>query len=254
MALITQQPARPHNPNRNTNDSGPAANPNPNATFGGGDEAHDLGCGVAPQATTLIVTVDYDTLSGQLKSAGFIDGTPIDIDDLRRIACDAGVVPGIFAADGQTLYLGTKQRSATHAQRLALYARDKHCIGCGMRASACDAHHIIWWEHSGPTGITNLVLLCPDCHRKVHKHGYTVSQDSTGRHRLKPPAHARDHIRDKASARDPTRTQTPSKPSPSKPIHGRNRLHPTLSKHAGSCPPPPPPPPTTLLAWLIPGR
>ena len=184
-ALITQKPARPHNPNDNTNGSGPAANPN--ATFGGGDEAHDLGCEIAPQATTLIVAVDYDTLSGQLKNAGFIDGTPIDIDDLRRIACDAGVVPGIFAADGQPLYMGTKQRSATHAQRLALYARDKQCIGCGMRASACDAHHIIWWENNGPTDISNLVLLCPDCHRKVHKCGYTVTNDPTGRHQLKPP-------------------------------------------------------------------
>ena len=157
-------------------------------------EGLDFG-GLAPQATTLVVTVDYDTLNGQLLNAGLIDGTPIHIDDLRRIACDAGILPGIFAADGQPLYMGRKQRSTTHAQRLALYARDKHCIGCAMRASACDAHHIIWWENNGPTDITNLVLLCPKCHGNVHKNGYTVVQDPEGQYQLRPPA--------KPSARSP---------------------------------------------------
>ena len=143
--------------------------------------------GIAPQATTLIVSVDYDTLSGQLKNAGLVDGTPIDVDDLRHIACDAGIVPAIFAADGQPLYLGRKQRAVTSAQKLALIARDKQCVGCGMRANACDAHHIIWWDHDGPTDITNLVLLCPKCHKKVHKQGYAVVEDPDGHYRLKPP-------------------------------------------------------------------
>ncbi|MCY3637332.1 MAG: DUF222 domain-containing protein [bacterium] len=158
--------------------------------------------GIVPQATTLIVSVDYDTLSGQLKNAGLIDGTPIDIDDLRHIACDAGIVPAIFAADGQPLYLGRKQRAVTAAQKLALIARDKQCMGCGMRASACDAHHIIWWDDDGPTDITNLVLLCPKCHKKVHKQGYQVASEPGGRHRLRSPKRRTDG----ALPRGPTRT------------------------------------------------
>lgn len=155
-----------------------------------GDDARDDSSEydeIAPQATTLIVSVDFDSLSGQLKNAGLIDGTPIDIDDLRHIACDAGIVPAIFAADGQPLYMGRKQRAVTSAQKLALYARDKQCVGCGMRASACDAHHITWWDEGGPTDITNLVLLCPRCHRKVHKQGYRVERDPAGQYQLKPP-------------------------------------------------------------------
>ena len=157
--------------------------------------------GIVPQATTLIVSVEYDTLSGQLKNAGLIDGTPIDIDDLRHIACDAGIVPMIFAADGQPLYMGRKQRAATQAQKLALYARDKQCVGCGMRASACDAHHIIWWDNNGPTDITNLVLLCPKCHKKVHKDGYAVIKSPNEQCRLKPPGQEATGT----SARGPTR-------------------------------------------------
>lgn len=173
VALITQQPARPEPSNGND-----APNDDP-------------GCEITPQATTLIVSVDYDTMCGQLKDAGLIDGTPIDIDELRHIACDAGIVPAIFAADGQPLHLGRKQRAATAAQKLALHVRDKQCIGCGMRASACDAHHITWWDNNGTTDIANLVLLCPKCHKKVHKHGYTVAKDPAGQHQLHQPPRTR---------------------------------------------------------------
>ncbi len=199
VALITQKPDR-----ADSAGSEPAIKPDAYTpeTSAANDDANGSGCDLAPQATTLIVSVDYDTLSDQLKNAGLIDGTPIDVDDLRHIACDAGVVPAIFAADGQPLYLGRKERAATAAQKLALIARDKQCVGCGMRASACDAHHIIWWDEDGPTDITNLVLLCPKCHRKVHKHGYAVIKDAAGQHRLKSPPRAIDRDR----VRGPTET------------------------------------------------
>ena len=202
VALITQRPARVDNSDANSNSSGCCPVGDSDAASSDDSEGHDLGSEIAPQATTLIVSVDYDTLSGQLKNAGLIDGTPIDIDDLRHIACDAGIVPAVFAADGQPLYMGRKQRAVTAAQRLALIARDKQCIGCGMRASACDAHHIIWWDDDGPTDITNLVLLCPKCHRKVHKHGYAVVEDAAGQNKLKSPPRAIDRDR----ARGPTAT------------------------------------------------
>ncbi len=141
----------------------------------------------AAQATTLIVTAHYDAITNRLQNAGLIDGTPIDTNTLRRIACDAAALPIIFDTDGQPLYLGTKQRSATQAQKLALYARDRHCTGCGHRATACDAHHIQWWEHGGPTDITNLALLCPTCHNKTHQHNHTTTQHPNSTYQLEPP-------------------------------------------------------------------
>ena len=95
----------------------------------------------------------------------------------------------IFFADGQPIYVGRAQRTVTKAQMLALYRRDRGCIDCGIRPQACEAHHITPWEHNGKTDIDNLVLLCAGCHRKVHKHGYTVSRDLAARkYRLLPPA------------------------------------------------------------------
>ena len=165
VALITQQPAG-------------ADGSEPDGECGG----------VRPQKTVLVVTADYDAIKGQLANAGLIDGTPIDLDELRRLACDADIVPMVFSAAGQPLYVGQAQRAPTKAQKLALYRRDRGCVGCGIRPQACDVHHIIPWEHNGPTNTDNLVLLCPSCHGKVHKHGYTVEQDEkTGQHTLHPP-------------------------------------------------------------------
>ena len=162
VALITQQPVD------NTN---PAA----------GNE-------IRPQKTVLVVSAEYDAIEGRLKSAGLIDGTPIELDELRRIACEAEIVPMIFASDGQPLYVGRAQRAVTKAQKLALYRRDRGCVGCGLRPQVCDAHHIQPWDQNGPTDITNLVLLCPRCHTKVHKHDHTIQHDTkTGRYHLLPP-------------------------------------------------------------------
>ena len=170
VALITQQPAAT----------------TPDAIAGGAVGAFD--CGIRPQKTVLVVSADYDAIDGRLKNAGLIDGTPIELDELRRLACDAEIVPMIFAADGQPLYVGRAQRAVTKAQKLALYRRDRGCVGCGLRPQVCDAHHIQPWDHNGPTDISNLVLLCPRCHTKVHKHGHTIQHDTkTGRYRLQPP-------------------------------------------------------------------
>ncbi|MDE0603137.1 MAG: DUF222 domain-containing protein [bacterium] len=165
VALITQQPQNV--PAGSQDDSSEEDS----------DECGDL----APQKTVLIVSADYNAITGELENAGLIDGTPISVDELRRLSCDAEIVPMIFGTDGQPIYIGQAQRSATRAQKLALYRRDRHCIGCGLRPTACEAHHILPWDHDGPTDITNLVLLCPRCHDKIHKHGYTVEYDSSHR-------------------------------------------------------------------------
>ncbi|MCY4163922.1 MAG: DUF222 domain-containing protein [bacterium] len=134
----------------------------------------DTGCAPAPeptpQATTIILTADYDAITGQLTAAGLIDGTPIGIDEIRRLACEAEIIPMIFNSEAQPLYLGRTRRKHTKAQKLALYKRDKHCTSCGIRASNCDVHHITPWEQGGTTNIDNLTLLCPTCHRQTHKH------------------------------------------------------------------------------------
>ena len=179
VALITQQPAE-------------TANAVAEGTSGCGipNEVAAVApdCGIRPQKTVLVISADYDAIEGRLQNAGLIDGTPIELDEFRRLACEAQIVPMIFAADGQPLYMGRAQRAPTKAQKLALYRRDRGCVGCGLRPQVCDAHHIQPWDLNGLTDMANLVLLCPRCHTKVHKHGHILECDpQTGRHRLLPP-------------------------------------------------------------------
>ena len=72
-------------------------------------------------------------------------------------------------------------------QWLALIARDEGCIGCGLDPARCEAHHIRWVRHAGPTDIDNLVLVCSHCHHLIHDAGWRVLADDDGRWTLVPP-------------------------------------------------------------------
>ena len=59
--------------------------------------------------------------------------------------------------------------------------RDKECRfpGCGARRFT-QAHHVVWWEHGGPTDLDNLVLVCTFHHKLVHEYGWAVRRDPDG--------------------------------------------------------------------------
>ncbi|MDE0065584.1 MAG: DUF222 domain-containing protein [Acidimicrobiaceae bacterium] len=141
------------------------------------------------QGTDLLVIADYDVIQQQLANARLADGSPIPIAELHRMALDADILPSIFDAKTQNMWLGRARRTASEAQRVALMARDKHCVGCGANPLWCRAHHIIWWRNGGPTDLDNLLLVCDSCHHKIHEQGWTVHQHpKTRRYKLKPPA------------------------------------------------------------------
>ena len=138
--------------------------------------------------TDLLVIADFDVIKQQLDNPRLADGSPIPIVELHRLALEANLLPSIFDTKAQDMWLGRRLRTATEAQRIALIARDQHCIGCKANPLWCRAHHIIWWSKDGPTDVDNLVLVCDDCHHKIHDHGWQVHRDpDTGRYHLKPP-------------------------------------------------------------------
>ena len=140
------------------------------------------------QGTNLLVIADYDLAHKELVKARLADGTAIPISELRRLACEADVLPSIFNAKSQEMWMGRKCRTATEAQRIALIARDQGCIGCRANPLWCKAHHIIWWKHGGGTDYDNLALVCDGCHHKIHDLGHQVHQHpETRKLRLKPP-------------------------------------------------------------------
>ncbi len=116
-------------------------------------------------------------------SARILGGGPIGSAALRELMEQANVALVITSDDGEPLHVGRAQRLATAAMLLALYARaGRGCEfpGCHASHHRSHAHHILWWEHGGGTGIHNLCLLCPHHHASIHKRGFTVTRGPTG--------------------------------------------------------------------------
>jgi hypothetical protein len=96
----------------------------------------------------LFLTVHIDDLKNEVKAGttvgGADAGTVLAPQTVRRIACDAGLLPTVMNGPGQVLDLGTTTRCFTPAQTKALWLRDHACTipGCGMPAQG--VRHIIW--------------------------------------------------------------------------------------------------------------
>ena len=139
------------------------------------------------QGPRLLLIADYDVISRELRNGRLGDGTPIPVEKIRDLACQSDILPGIFRGASQPLDLGRKRRTASPAQRVALTARDKHCVGCGANANWCQSHHIIPWAVEGNTDIDDMCLLCSRCHHMVHDDQWRLRKTPSGKYHLKPP-------------------------------------------------------------------
>ena len=140
-----------------------------------------------PPITTLFLIADYDIGLQQIRNARLGDGTPMPVEVFKDLACQARIVPAIFNTRGQPLWVGLGKRLATPAQRMALIARDRGCVGCGADPAWCQAHHVVPWAADGPTDIDNLCLLCSRCHHRVHDEGWQIQRIPDGEHLFQPP-------------------------------------------------------------------
>ena len=109
------------------------------------------------------------------------DGPVLAPDTVRRLACDAAIVPLIERANGEVLAIGRKSRTITPALRRAVKRRDAGCRfpGC-TQMRFVDMHHIQHWADGGETRLDNLALLCRHHHRLIHEGGYTVKRTAVG--------------------------------------------------------------------------
>ena len=120
--------------------------------------------------------------------SGHIPGVgPLLRAEVERLCCISDLHGLVFSADGRPLWLGSATRLASDDQWLALIARDEGCIGCSVDPSHCEAHHVEWVRHGGPTDIDNLVLVCSHCHHLIHDDGWRVLTGDDGRWTLVPP-------------------------------------------------------------------
>ncbi|HWJ82159.1 MAG TPA: DUF222 domain-containing protein, partial [Nocardioides sp.] len=119
-----------------------------------------------------------------------LSGEEMSAAAVRRLACDAEIIPAVLGAEGQVLDIGRAQRLVTTGIWNALVLRDRHCAfpGCTRPVIATEAHHITHWADGGPTSLDNLVLICSHHHHVVHRTPWTVTiDDATRRPVWTPP-------------------------------------------------------------------
>ncbi|MDX6324324.1 MAG: hypothetical protein QOK15_678 [Nocardioidaceae bacterium] len=138
----------------------------------------------------VVVTMDFEDLSERVGQATTTLGEDVDAETVRRMSCDADVIPGVLGRDGSILDVGRAQRLVTAAIWVALVLRDQRCAfpGCRRPPVMCHAHHIQHWVDGGSTGLDNLVLLCGTHHRIIHSTPWEVRLSAIGRKpEFRPP-------------------------------------------------------------------
>ncbi len=97
-------------------------------------------------------------------------GTVLSPEVLRRVCCEADLIPHVLGSAGEELDLGRVVRLFTRAQRRRLWRRDRGCTypGCGAPAAWTRAHHVVHWADGGATDADNAALLCQRHHTFVH--------------------------------------------------------------------------------------
>ncbi|MEO0492988.1 MAG: hypothetical protein AAF081_06200 [Actinomycetota bacterium] len=124
----------------------------------------------------------------QTDGTGAIPGVgPLPEAEVERLACISDLYGIVFDGNGRALWHGDRVRLADDNQLRALIARDRGCIACGAHPSRCEAHHVRFRRHHGPTDIENLVLVCKHHHHLIHDKNWHVHRDPSGGWTLAPP-------------------------------------------------------------------
>ncbi|WP_155850211.1 HNH endonuclease signature motif containing protein, partial [Arthrobacter sp. Br18] len=125
----------------------------------------------------VMVTISYLDLVGEMERAGHaVFGQQMSARSIRKLACDADIIPLVLGGKGQILDIGRAQRLFPAHMRRGLVARDKGCAfpDCSIPATWCEAHHVVPWAKGGTTNISDGVLLCSRHHHVIHEGNWTV--------------------------------------------------------------------------------
>ncbi|GGL43324.1 hypothetical protein GCM10012283_27400 [Phycicoccus endophyticus] len=133
------------------------------------------GDGAAAASSAVHVTIalaDLEARSGCGEVMGSCaTGAVLSPEALRRMCCEADLVPHVLGTAGEDLDLGRVVRLFTRAQRRRLWRRDGGCTypGCTAPAAWTRAHHVVHWVDGGRSDTGNAALLCQRHHSYVHR-------------------------------------------------------------------------------------
>jgi len=136
--------------------------------------------GAAPTTTkaALYLTVDFQDLQRRSRAGtSLLSRQLLAPETIRRIACDAQIIPVVLGTDSEIMDMGRARRLFTPGILHAMWLRDEGCTipGCTTPPFWADAHHIIHWVDGGETSLLNGALLCGRHHTIAHQRGWTAT-------------------------------------------------------------------------------
>ncbi len=143
--------------------------------------AETAASGRVDRVPEITVLIDWQKLLDDATGVGICEtdnGIALPVATVRRLCCDAEILPAVLGADGEILDAGRSARTANRAQRRALRAMHRGCAhpDCTVGFDACRIHHVRWWwNQRGRTDIDNLLPLCERHHHLVHEGGWTLT-------------------------------------------------------------------------------
>jgi hypothetical protein len=139
-----------------------------------------------PTRAEIVVHVDLETLQHGLHAGGTCRtalGADLPVETVRRLACEAEILPVVLDGRSVPIDVGRSKRLATVHQRRALEAIHPTCAipDCEVIFDHCNVHHIDYWENGGSTDLNNMVPLCSRHHHAAHEGGWKLRLDSETR-------------------------------------------------------------------------
>jgi hypothetical protein len=130
----------------------------------------------------IVVHVDLETLQHGLHAGGTCRtalGADLPVETVRRLACEAEILPVVLDGRSVPIDVGRSKRLATIHQRRALEAIHPTCAipDCEVIFDHCNVHHIEYWENGGATDLNNMVPLCSRHHHAAHEGGWKLQLD-----------------------------------------------------------------------------
>ena len=143
------------------------------------------GSGREPRAE-VVVHVDLATLKEGLHAHSTCRtefGQDLSAETVRRLACEAEIIPVVLDGRSVPIDVGRSKRLATVHQRRALETTHETCAipECSVPFHHCQIHHIDYWESGGSTDLSNMVPLCNTHHHAAHEGGWTLHLDPLSR-------------------------------------------------------------------------
>lgn len=143
----------------------------------------------APKSAGTVADVTLVIHNDDPTQVATINGARIDNWTADLFKCDPVVHPVVINSLGIPTHLGRSVRLASPEQRRAMAIRDGGCVfpGCDAPHSWVDAHHVYHWERLGPTDLPYLASLCRHHHGVIHRDGWSMTPDGSGRFNIITP-------------------------------------------------------------------